>query len=79
MNKMFPKWLQLSFVFMCCTWAYGYDDQLKPLYSAAPIGSEKFTTYVSALKIEDLDLSAITQSAPPENHLLGFKVHHLRM
>ena len=24
-------------------------------------------------------LSAITQSAPPENHLLGFKVHHLRM
>jgi hypothetical protein len=24
-------------------------------------------------------VSAITQSAPPENHLLGFKVHHLRM
>jgi hypothetical protein len=24
-------------------------------------------------------LSAITQSAPPDNHLLGFKVHHLRM
>ena len=24
-------------------------------------------------------LSAITQSAPPENHLLGLKVHHLRM
>jgi hypothetical protein len=26
-----------------------------------------------------LILSAITQSAPPDNHLLGFKVHHLRM
>jgi len=24
-------------------------------------------------------VSAITQSAPPDNHLLGFKVHHLRM
>jgi replicative DNA helicase len=24
-------------------------------------------------------LSAITQSAPPDNHLLDFKVHHLRM
>ena len=24
-------------------------------------------------------LSPITQSAPPDNHLLGFKVHHLRM
>jgi predicted GIY-YIG superfamily endonuclease len=24
-------------------------------------------------------LSAITQSAPPNNHLLDFKVHHLRM
>jgi len=59
MNKMFPKWLQLSFVFMCCTRAYGYDDQLKPFYSAAPIGSEKFTNYVSALKIEDLDLNQV--------------------
>jgi hypothetical protein len=31
--------------------------------------------------IHDLlvEVSAITQSAPPENHLLGFKVHHLRM
>ena len=28
---------------------------------------------------DDGKLSAITQSAPPENHLLGFKVHHLRM
>ena len=25
------------------------------------------------------EVSAITQSAPPDNHLLGFKVHHLRM
>ena len=24
-------------------------------------------------------LSAVTQSAPPDGHLLGFKVHHLRM
>ncbi len=24
-------------------------------------------------------LSAVTQSAPPNGHLLGFKVHHLRM
>jgi len=24
-------------------------------------------------------VSAITQSAPPDNHLLEFKVHHLRM
>jgi len=27
----------------------------------------------------DLFLSAVTQSAPPDGHLLGFKVHHLRM
>jgi hypothetical protein len=25
------------------------------------------------------EVSAITQSAPPDNHLLGSKVHHLRM
>ena len=24
-------------------------------------------------------LSAVTQSAPPDGHMLGFKVHHLRM
>jgi hypothetical protein len=24
-------------------------------------------------------VSAITQSAPPDNHLLALKVHHLRM
>jgi hypothetical protein len=27
----------------------------------------------------DTNVSPITQSAPPDNHLLGFKVHHLRM
>jgi hypothetical protein len=27
----------------------------------------------------DSRLSAVTQSAPPNGHLLGFKVHHLRM
>jgi hypothetical protein len=26
-----------------------------------------------------IGLSAITQSAPPDNHLLVFKVHHFRM
>jgi hypothetical protein len=26
-----------------------------------------------------IKLSAITQSAPPDNHLLALKVHHLRM
>jgi ABC-type cobalamin/Fe3+-siderophores transport system ATPase subunit len=31
------------------------------------------------LVISEDGMSAITQSAPPENHLLGFKVHHLRM
>ena len=27
----------------------------------------------------ELEVSAITQSAPPDNHMLEFKVHHLRM
>ena len=27
----------------------------------------------------DSELSAVTQSAPPDGHLLGFKAHHLRM
>ena len=34
---------------------------------------------ISSLIGPHLNVSAITQSAPPDNHLLEFKVHHLRM
>lgn len=59
MNTVFLKWLRLWFVFLCLTRAYGYDGQLESFYSAVSIESEKFTTYVSALKIEELDLNQV--------------------
>jgi hypothetical protein len=59
MNTIFPNWLRLWFVFLCLTRAYGYDGQLESFYSAASIDSEKFTTHVSTLKIEDLDLNQV--------------------
>ena len=54
---------------------YGWVDLMKKACAVVIKDSEN-NTPLSNLFVR---LSAITQSAPPDNHLLGFKVHPLRM
>jgi len=59
--------------------SYVAQHYLTELLGEANVATYADTKHLAHIDIQNLPLSAVTQSAPPDGHLLGFKVHHSRM